>query len=75
MINDQNLAYFSGMGAEHFHITKSTGEKVDFSMEKLKNSLQFSGASDEMVEEILSEVWNVRRTKYFLFKESDPHHT
>jgi len=56
VINDQNLAYFSGMGAEHFHITKSSGEKVDFSMEKLKNSLQFSGASDEMVEEILSRV-------------------
>ncbi|WP_421824436.1 ATP cone domain-containing protein [Flagellimonas oceanensis] len=44
------------MATKHFHITKSTGEKVDFSMEKLKSSLQFSGASEEMVEEIVQRV-------------------
>jgi hypothetical protein len=44
------------MATKQFHITKSTGEKVDFSMEKLKKSLQFSGASNEMVEEIVRQV-------------------
>ncbi|WP_318312784.1 ATP cone domain-containing protein [Flagellimonas crocea] len=44
------------MATEEFHITKSTGEKVDFSMEKLKDSLLFSGASEAMVEEIVQRV-------------------
>ncbi|WP_437395847.1 ATP cone domain-containing protein [Flagellimonas lutimaris] len=44
------------MPAKQFHITKSTGEKVDFSMEKLKNSLQFSGATEDMVSEIVQRV-------------------
>ena len=44
------------MEVKQFHITKSTGEKVDFSMEKLKNSLQFSGASEGMVAEIVERV-------------------
>ena len=48
--------YFSTMASKQFYITKSTGEKVDFSMEKLKSSLQFSGASEPMVEEIVQRV-------------------
>ncbi|MEC3966425.1 ATP cone domain-containing protein [Flagellimonas halotolerans] len=44
------------MATKQFHITKSTGEKVDFSMEKLKNSLQFSGASEALVEDIVQRV-------------------
>lgn len=48
--------YLRAMATKHFHIIKSTGEKADFSMEKLKNSLQFSGASEEMVKEIVGRV-------------------
>ncbi|NDV16726.1 ATPase [Muricauda sp. TY007] len=44
------------MATKEFHITKSTGEQVGFSVEKLKKSLQYSGASDDMVEEIVQRV-------------------
>ncbi len=44
------------MTEDQLHITKSTGEKVHFSMQKLKKSLQYSGASEAMVDEILERV-------------------
>ena len=44
------------METHPFDITKSTGEKVRFSVGKLKNSLRHSGASDAMVEEIVQRV-------------------
>ncbi|WP_375324141.1 ATP cone domain-containing protein [Flagellimonas sp. GZD32] len=44
------------MTEDQLHITKSTGEKVHFSMQKLKKSLQYSGASEAMVNEILERV-------------------
>ncbi len=44
------------MATKEFHITKSTGEQVGFSIEKLKKSLQYSGATDDMVEEIVQRV-------------------
>nr|WP_297789554.1 ATP cone domain-containing protein [uncultured Allomuricauda sp.] len=44
------------MAVKEFHITKSSGEKVIFSIDKLKKSLQHSGASEEMVQEIVERV-------------------
>ncbi|GLU45313.1 ATP cone domain-containing protein [Allomuricauda sp. NBRC 101325] len=44
------------MTDNQLHITKSTGEKVHFSIHKLKRSLQYSGASEAMVNEILEQV-------------------
>ncbi|HKL91587.1 MAG TPA: ATP cone domain-containing protein [Allomuricauda sp.] len=44
------------MAIREFHITKSTGAQVEFSVEKLKKSLLHSGASDDMVQEIVQRV-------------------
>ncbi len=44
------------MAIREFHITKSTGDQVRFSVEKLKKSLLHSGASDDMVQEIVQRV-------------------
>ncbi|AEM71862.1 hypothetical protein Murru_2838 [Allomuricauda ruestringensis DSM 13258] len=44
------------MAIREFHITKSTGAQVEFSVEKLKKSLLYSGASDDMVQEIVQRV-------------------
>ena len=44
------------MKGEEYHITKSSGEKVKFSLHKLRNSLQRSGASKKDVENILNIV-------------------
>jgi len=44
------------MAIREFHITKSTGDQVKFSVEKLKKSLLHSGASDDMVQEIVQRV-------------------
>ncbi|MFT0714816.1 ATP cone domain-containing protein [Flagellimonas lutimaris] len=44
------------METKQFHITKSSGEQVKFSMDKLQHSLQHSGASDDMVQEIVQRV-------------------
>ncbi|MDF0709194.1 ATPase [Flagellimonas okinawensis] len=44
------------MLTEEFHITKSTGEKVRFSVEKLESSLRHSGATDETIQEIVHRV-------------------
>lgn len=44
------------MTDDQLHITKSTGEQVHFSIQKLKKSLQYSGASEAMVNEILERV-------------------
>jgi hypothetical protein len=41
---------------QYFEITKSSGEKVRFSMAKLEKSLKHSGASDALVEEIVQQV-------------------
>jgi hypothetical protein len=41
---------------QYFEITKSTGEKVRFSMAKLEKSLKHSGANDALVEEIVQRV-------------------
>ncbi len=48
--------YFSRMEAKQFHITKSSGDRVKFSIDKLKRSLQHSGANEEMVQEIVQRV-------------------
>lgn len=44
------------MEKQYFEITKSTGEKVRFSMAKLEKSLKHSGANDALVEEIVQRV-------------------
>ena len=44
------------MAIKEFHITKSSGEQVKFSLDKLKRSLQHSGASEDMVQEIVKRV-------------------
>lgn len=44
------------MAKKYFEITKSTGEKVSFSMSKLEKSLKHSGASDAVVDEIVQRV-------------------
>lgn len=44
------------MEKQYFEITKSSGEKVRFSMAKLEKSLKHSGASDALVEEIVQQV-------------------
>ncbi|MBO0330277.1 ATP cone domain-containing protein [[Muricauda] lutisoli] len=44
------------MAIKEFHITKSSGEQVKFSINKLKRSLQHSGASEEMIQEIVQRV-------------------
>ncbi|SDQ98106.1 restriction endonuclease [Flagellimonas zhangzhouensis] len=44
------------MTEDQLHITKSTGEMVHFSIHKLRKSLQYSGASEAMVNEILERV-------------------
>jgi len=42
--------------ANKFLIRKSSGEKQDFSVEKLHTSLRLAGASDEMISDIITEV-------------------
>ncbi|MEO2051454.1 MAG: ATP cone domain-containing protein [Allomuricauda sp.] len=44
------------MEKQYFEITKSSGEKVRFSMAKLEKSLKHSGANDALVEEIVQRV-------------------
>lgn len=44
------------MEKQYFEITKSSGEKVRFSMAKLEKSLKHSGASNALVEEIVQKV-------------------
>lgn len=44
------------MKDSHFDITKSSGEKVKFSMQKLRNSLRQSGAKDDLIEQIVNQV-------------------
>ena len=44
------------MAIKEFHITKSSGEQVKFSIDKLNRSLQHSGASEEMIQEIVQRV-------------------
>ena len=40
------------MKNENFEITKSTGEKVKFSLDKLRSSLKRTGADDILVKQI-----------------------
>lgn len=42
--------------ANHISVRKSSGEKQEFSEEKLYNSLRNSGASDEITQSIISEI-------------------
>jgi hypothetical protein len=44
--------------SHNFLIRKSSGENQHYSVEKLRNSLRLSGASAEMVENIVSEIEN-----------------
>ncbi|MBR9853317.1 MAG: ATPase [Algicola sp.] len=44
------------MENKNLHITKSTGEQVRFSIDKLEKSLQHCGANEEMVQDIVSRV-------------------
>jgi len=44
------------MNNENFEITKSTGEKVKFSLDKLRSSLKRTGADDILVKQILNNV-------------------
>lgn len=44
------------MKEEHVQITKSTGEKVDFSLDKLRGSLRRSGAGDALIKSIINTV-------------------
>lgn len=41
------------MAASHIFITKSSGEKVEFSLDKIKASLRRTGADDHLIEKIL----------------------
>ncbi|MDF4204330.1 restriction endonuclease [Maribacter sp. SA7] len=43
---------------ESIDIIKSSGQKMKFSLEKLRNSLKHSGANHELVEEIVSKVYD-----------------
>ena len=40
------------------NIIKSSGQKVKFSLDKLRNSLKHSGANHELVEEIVGKVYD-----------------
>ncbi len=44
------------MKEEHIQITKATGEKVDFSLDKLRGSLRRSGAGDALIKSIINTV-------------------
>lgn len=44
------------MESEIFEITKSSGEKVKFSLDKLRNSLKRTGADKETVDQIIDKV-------------------
>ena len=44
------------MDNEHFHIVKSSGEKVRFSLTKLRGSLKHSGADSNTIDEIVDVV-------------------
>ncbi|USD24511.1 ATP cone domain-containing protein [Flagellimonas marinaquae] len=44
------------MANNKLQITKSSGEQVKFSIDKLERSLQHSGANEEMVQEVVSRV-------------------
>lgn len=48
--------YFSAMATNELQITKSSGEQVNFSIDKLEKSLRHSGASEAMVQEIVHRV-------------------
>ncbi len=52
----KKVVYFSGMAHKKIDITKSTGEKVRFSIDKLQRSLRLSGASETAVQEIVKVV-------------------
>ncbi|WP_405396298.1 ATP cone domain-containing protein [Maribacter sp. Asnod2-G09] len=43
---------------ESIDIIKSSGQKMKFSLDKLRNSLKHSGANHELVEEIVSKVYD-----------------
>lgn len=42
------------MATSHISITKSSGEKVEFSLDKIKASLRHTGADDTLIEKILN---------------------
>ena len=42
------------MATSHIFITKSSGEKVEFSLDKIKSSLRRTGADDSLIEKILT---------------------
>lgn len=42
------------MATSHILITKSSGEKVEFSLDKIKSSLRRTGAEDSLIEKILN---------------------
>ena len=44
------------MENKNLDITKSSGEKVKFSLDKLRNSLKRTGADKETVEQIIDKV-------------------
>lgn len=44
------------MGKEKVDIIKSSGEKVKFSLDKLRSSLKYSGADDKLVRQIVDSV-------------------
>ena len=44
------------MKEEKIQITKATGEKTDFSLEKLRTSLRRSGADDKLIKTIINTV-------------------
>jgi hypothetical protein len=41
------------MDFQHVKVRKKTGEIVDFSVDKLKNSLKHSGADEQNIEQII----------------------
>lgn len=72
------------MKNKNFQILKSTGEKVDFSISKLRNSLQRSGADELTVDNIINvirdELYQGISTKqiynwaFAMLKKSKPHY-
>lgn len=51
-----NDVYLSVMTKQIPDITKSSGERAQFSLDKLQRSLKHSGASDDLIEEIIHRV-------------------
>ena len=43
---------------ESIDIIKSSGQKMKFSLDKLRDSLKHSGANHELVEDIVSKVYD-----------------